>query len=183
MQCPYRRFAKYFYLIESIKETYKAYVKGHRALGLRVHSEIAMYKNLPQNICSPKYIPFMECLCAKCLTLSHMIDALSVANIAVDKRVILNVMASICPFLIKRNEHEEPLEEIEADSSQNDKLMKDPVIHFGNIEQVELDDKFFKFRKKANSTISNAVKEESKKHDPNRCLLGTCNAPQKTCQS
>ena len=178
MQIPYRRFAKYFYLRESIKETYKAYVKEQKELGLRVLSESAMYKILPQNVCSQKNIPFMECLCVKCLNLSHLIDVLRVAHTVMEKRAILNVMASICPILINRNELDKPLEEIEADSSQNDKLMKDPVIHFCNIEQVQLDDKSFKFRKKANSTISNDVKEESKKHHPNKFLLGSQNAPQ-----
>ena len=46
MQIPNRRFAKYFYLRESIKETYKAYVKEQKELGLRVLSQSAMYKNV-----------------------------------------------------------------------------------------------------------------------------------------
>ena len=121
MQIPYRRFAKYFYLRESI-ETYKAYVKEQKELGLRVLSKSAMYKNLPQNVHSQKYIPFMECLCVKCLNLSHLIDSPRAACIVVEKRATLNVMASICLFLVNRNEPERPLEEIEADSFQNDKL-------------------------------------------------------------
>ena len=56
--------------------------------------------------------------------------------------------------------------------------MKDPVISFGINEQVEFYNKSFKFRKKANRTISNNVKEESRKHDPNKFLLGFRNAPQ-----
>ena len=110
--------------------------------------------------------------CVKCLNLSHLIDALRAAHIVVEKRAILNVIASIFSFMINRNEIKEPLEEIEADSSQHNKLTKDPVIHFGNIEQVEFNEKSFKFRKKVNSTISNDVKEESKKYDPNKFFPG-----------
>ena len=172
IQIPYRRFAKLFYLRESIKETYKAYVKEQKELGLRVLSMSATYKDLPHNGCSKKYIPFMECLCVKCLNLSHLIDALRAEHIVVDKRATLNVMASVCPFLINRNKLKEPLEEIEEDSSQNVKLMKDRVIQFGNNEQVEFNEKSFKFGKKANSIICNDVKGESKKHDANKFFVG-----------
>ena len=46
MKIPYRRFTKYFYWWECIKETYKAYAKEQEQLGLRILSESAMYKCL-----------------------------------------------------------------------------------------------------------------------------------------
>ena len=67
MQIPYRQFAKYFYLRESIHDTYKAYVAEQKQYGFWVLSESAMYKNLPKFVCSQKYIPFIECLCVQML--------------------------------------------------------------------------------------------------------------------
>ena len=59
MQIPYRQFAKYFYLRESICDTYKAYVAEQKQYGLWVLSESAMYKNLPKFVHSQKYILFI----------------------------------------------------------------------------------------------------------------------------
>ena len=94
MKIPYRRFTKYFYLWESIKETYKTYAKEQEQLGLRILSESAMYKCLPKNVRSQKYIPFMECLCVKCLNTVHTIEALRAAP----QHVVMNILMSVCPF-------------------------------------------------------------------------------------
>ena len=98
MKIPYKRFTKYFYLRESKKETYKAYAKEQEQLGLRILSESAMYKCLPKNVCSQKYIPFMECLCVKCLNTVHTIKALRAAGVVVPQCVVMNILMSVCPF-------------------------------------------------------------------------------------
>ena len=102
MKIPYRRFTKYFYLWESIKETYKAYAKEQEQLGLQILSESAMYKCLPKNVHSQKYIPFVECLCVKCLNTVHTIEALRAAGIIVPQYVVMNILMSVCPFLVDK---------------------------------------------------------------------------------
>ena len=94
---------KIFYLRESICDTYKAYVAEQKQYGLWVLFESAMYKNLPKFVPSQKYIPFIECLCVKCLNFSLLVDTLRVAGITVRRRAILNVIASICPFLVDKD--------------------------------------------------------------------------------
>ena len=105
MQIPYRWFAKYFYLRESIKENCKSYVKEQK-LGLRVLSDNIMYRNYLECLLLEIYSIYGMPMCE----VSHFVpSALRAAHIVV-KRAILNVMASICPFLVKRNDLEEPLE-------------------------------------------------------------------------
>lgn len=174
MQIPYRRFAKYFYLRETIKDTYRAYVKEQKELGLRILSESSMYKNLPSNVRSQKYIPFMECLCVKCLNMSNLIDALKAAGVTVQRRAIQNVIASICPFLVHKKDIEGDPKPIQQESCQQ----KTTVIRFGKLEQAEFDKDTLKLGKISNTTITNNVRSDGKKHDPNMFLIGSQNAPQ-----
>ena len=102
MKIPYRRFTKYFYLQESIKDTYKAYAKEQEQLGLQILSESVMYKCLPKNVDSQKYIPFMECLCVKCLNTTHTIEALRAAGVVVLQCVVMNILMSVCSFLVDK---------------------------------------------------------------------------------
>ena len=95
MKIPYRRFTKYFYLWESIKET-----KEKEQLGLQILSESAMYKCLSKNVHSQKYIPFMECMCVKCLNTVHTIEALRAAGVVILQCVVMNILMSVCPFLV-----------------------------------------------------------------------------------
>lgn len=177
MQIPYRRFVKYFYLRESIKETYKAYVREQKELGLRILSQSAMYKSLPRYVRSQKYIPFMECLCVKCLNISHLIDALRAANVVVERRAILNVIASICPFLMDKDDLQEiPLQSSEYVES-NESSTDNHVIHFGKVETIEYDNKFGQIEKKTVSSITNDTTNIEKKHDPNKFLVNSNNAP------
>ena len=177
MQIPYRRFAKYFYLRESIKETYKAYVREQKELGLRILSESAMYKNLPRYVRSQKYIPFMECLCVKCLNISHLIDALLAVGVVVDRRAILHVIASICPFHMDKDYFQDidvqKSEDVDAKKSSTQKH----VIQFGKVETIEYDTNSGQIQNTSQSSITNEGTQIEKKHDPNKFLLNSNNAP------
>ena len=175
MQIPYRRFAKYFYLRETIGATYKAYVKEQERLGLRVLSQSATYKNLPSNVRSQKHIPFMECLCSKCLNFAGFIDALITAGVQMERSSMLNVISSICPFLVHKKDITGKPAFIQT-SSQNTE--KKAVVRFGTLEEVQYEVDTFKFCKKSKTTISNDnVPSDSNKHDPNYFLIGSENAP------
>ena len=50
----------------------------------------------------PKYIPFMECLCVKCLNTVHTIEALRAARVVVPQCVVMNILMSVCPFLVDK---------------------------------------------------------------------------------
>ena len=133
MQIPYRWFSKYFYLRESIHATYLAYVKEQKQLGARILKESTWYKYLPKNLCSQKYISFMECLCVKCLNFSLIVDALHALDIVVHRRSILNVVSTICPFLV----HKHDLEEFPVNSSPRSLVqpfVKPTCITFGYTE-------------------------------------------------
>ena len=109
---------------ESIHDTYKAYVAEQKQYGLQVLSESAMYKNLPKFVHSQKYIPFIECLCVKCWNFSLLVDALRVAGITVRRRAVLNVIASICPFLVDKDEVEKVLEVLPEENTEKEKCKK-----------------------------------------------------------
>ena len=168
MQIPYRQFAKYFYLRESIRDTYKAYVAEQKQYGLQVLSESALYKNLLKFVCSQKYIPFIECLCVKCLNFSLLVDALRVAGITVRRRAVLNVIASICLFLVNKDEVEKVLEVLPEDNTEK-KNAKGRTIQFGAIDCIEYEAESFKFLRKSSSTVSNNSGKEYK-HNPNKFL-------------
>ena len=176
MQIPYRRFAKYFYLRETISATHKAYVKEQERLGLRVLSESAMYKHLPSNVRSQKHIPFMECLCSKCLNFAGFIDSLIAAGVKMDRRSLMNVISSICPFLVHKDDITGTPAPMEAPQDENE---KEKVIRFGTLEEVLYEVNTLKVCKKSKSKLCNddisTFKE--KKHDPNYFLLGCDNAP------
>ena len=176
MQILYRQFAKYFYLRESIHDTYKAYVAEQKQYGLRVLSESAMYKNLPKFVCSQKYIPFIECLCVKCLNFSLLVDALRVAGITVRRRAILNVIASICLFLVDKDAVDKIPEVLPQENTEK-KNAKSTMIQFGAIDHIEYEAESFKFIRKSSSTVSNNSGKEYK-HDPNKFLLGFANVPE-----
>ena len=136
MQIPHRQFAKYFYLRESIHDTYKAYVAEQKQYGIRVLSENAMYKNLPKFVHSQKYILFIECLCVECLNFSLLVDALRVAGIAVRRRAILNVIASICPFLVEKDAVDKIPKVLPQENTEK-KNAKSTMIQFGAIDHIE----------------------------------------------
>lgn len=175
MQIPYRRFSKYFYLRDSMHTTYLAYVKEQKQLGLRTLKESTWYKYLPKNVRSQKYIPFMECLCVKCLNLSLLIDALNALDIVVQRRSILNVVSSICPFLVNKND----LHDLPQESPQTclKPAVKKTTIKFGNIEVAEFDYNSIKVNRKTIEGITNAPKPD-KKHDPNKFLISGHNVPE-----
>ena len=136
MQIPYRWFSKYFYLRESTHATYLAYVKQQKQLGARILQERTWYKYLPKNLRSQKYIPFMECLCVKCLNFSLIVDSLHALDIVVHQRSILNVVSTICPFLVHKND----LEELPVNSSLANLVqpsVKPTSIMFGHTEHVK----------------------------------------------
>ena len=174
MQIPYRRFAKYFYLRETIAATYKAYVKEQQKLGLRVLSESAMYKNLPSNMRSQKHIPFMECLCMKCLNFAGFIDALISAGVKMERRAVLNVIFSICPFLVNKNEITGTPACIQPSKPHNEKKA---IVSFGTTEEIQFEQHTFNFCNKSKKPISNDNVSSPKKHDPDYYLIGSENAP------
>ena len=87
--------------------TYKSYAVEQKQYGLRVLSESAMHKNLPKFFHSQKYIPFIECLSVKCLNFPLLVDTLRVAGIRVMRRAVLNVITSICPLLVDKDDLEQ----------------------------------------------------------------------------
>ena len=173
MQIPYRRFAQYFYLRESLCDTYNKYVQEQNNLGLCVLSLSAMYKNLPHNLQCQNRIPFMECLCVKCLNFSHIIDALKAIGLHIPQRALLNVLASICPILVDKDKFG-PL------PSNNSSKIEVPVqkksaITFGSIEEVEFTSKSLNVKTKCITKVENNTREI--KHDPNKYLMDVNNAP------
>ena len=177
MQIPYRRFTKYFYLRESLHTTYLAYVKEQKQLGARILQESTWYKYLPKNLRSQKYIPFMECLCVKCLNFSLIIDALSALDITVHRRSILNVVASICPFLVHKSDLDE-FPEKSSPASLVQPSVKATSIKFGHTELAEFDYETIKINRKGLQDISN-VKQPEIKHDPDKFLITERNVPEK----
>ena len=135
-----------------------------------------MYKNLPKFVCSQKYIPFIECLCVKCLNFSLLVDALRVAGITVRRRAVLNVIASICPFLVDKDDLEK-IPEVLPEENTEKKNAKSRTIQFGAIDHIEYEAESFKFFRKCSSTVSNDSGKEYK-HDPNKFLLGFANVPE-----
>ena len=107
MTIPYGRFNKYFHLRDLIHATYLAYAKEQKWLGARILKESTWYKYLPKNVRSQKYIPFMECLCVKYLNFSLIIDALHALDIVFHQRSILNVLSTVCPFLVHKSDLDE----------------------------------------------------------------------------
>ena len=176
MKIPYRRFTKYFYLQESIKETYKAYAKEQEQLGLQILSESAMYKCLPKNVCSQKYIPFMKCLCVKCLNTVHTIEALRAAGVVVPQHVVMNILMSVCPFLVDKcamscTVHSNSVEDKKQTSPKNTR------IQFCHVEQAEYTNNSLNVISRKKVIVTNNEPNE-KKHDPNKLLLGYENAPE-----
>ena len=177
MQIPYRRFSKYFYLRESIHATYLAYVKEQKQLGARILKESTWYKYLPKNLRSQKYIPFMECLCVKCLNFSLIVDALHALDIVVHQRSILNVVSTICPFLV----HKDDLEEYPVNSSPRSLVqpfMKPTSITFGHTELAEFDYDTIKINRKGIEDITN-VRQSEVKHHPDKLLITVDNIHEK----
>ena len=182
MQIPYRRFAKYFYLRESIKDTYTAYCKEQEALGLRILSQSGFYKNLPKNVRSQKYIPFMECLCVKCLNFAHFVEAIRSAGVQIDRRGLFSIISSVCPFLVHKDDISsapKPLKAPVQTSPDEDENVKKPVVQFGNLEKVFFDKTSLKSYRNVKTRISNDVSPTAtpKKHDPNYYLISADNAP------
>ena len=177
MQIPYRRFAKYFYLRESIKQTYKSYVREQTDLGLRILSESSFYKNLPKNVRSQKYIPFMECLCVKCLNCSLLIDALVAAGVFVQNRSIMNIIPTICPFLVKREELQKVGCDIHSEMPEVNKPLKQTSIKFCTVEEVQFDETSLKYSSKSTRNISNDVLKH-KKDTRGMVIVCTENAPE-----
>ena len=136
------------------------YVTEQKKYGLCVLSESAMYKNLPKFVHSQKYIPFIECLCVKCLNFSLLVDALRVAGIIVKRRAILNVIASICPFLVDKDDLDK-IPEVLPQENTNKKNPKTKGIQFGTIDHIEYDKQTFKMYKKHSSTVSNEFQERT----------------------
>ena len=124
-----------------------------------------MYKNLPKFVRSQKYIPFIECLCVKCLNFSLLVDVLRVAGITVRRRAILNVIVSICPFLVDKDAVE-TIPEVLPQENTEKKNTKSTMIQYGAIDRIEYEVESFKFIRKSSSTVSNDSGEEYK-HDPN----------------
>ena len=176
MQIPYRRFAKYFYLRETIKDTYTAYAKEQKVLGLRILGESAMYKNLPPNMRCQKYIPFMECLCSKCLNFAGFIDALRSAGVTIERKSLFNVVRSICPFLVHKKDLRESPKPVQPDMSHTQNVKRTSV-HFGKLEEVIFDPNTLDLGEKTDTTISNVSCREPRKHDPNYFLIDGNNAP------
>ena len=177
MQIPYRRFSKYFYLRESIHATYLAYVKEQKQLGARILKESTWYKYLPKNLRSQKYIPFMECLCVKCLNFSLIVDALHTLDIVVHQRSILNVVSTICPFLV----HKDDLEEYPVNSSPRSLVqpfVKPTSITFGHTELAEFDYEMIKINRKGIEDITN-VRQSEVKHHPDKLLITVDNIHEK----
>lgn len=114
--------------------------------GLHILSESAMYKNLPKFVCCQKYIPFIECPCVKCLNFSLLVDALRVAGIIVKERAILNVIASICPFLVEKDNLDK-IPEVLPQENTNKKNPKTKGIQFRTSDHIEYDIQTFKMYK------------------------------------
>ena len=75
----------------------------------------------------------MECLCVKCLNFSLIVDTLHALDIVVHQRSILNVVSTICPFLV----HKDDLEEYPVNSSPRSLVqpfVKPTSITFGHTE-------------------------------------------------
>lgn len=175
MQIPYRRFAKYFYLRESIKSTYLAYVREQQQLGMRILSESAVYKNLPKHVRSRKYIPFMECLCVKCLNATNIMDALKAAGIKLPSRIIINILTSICAFLVDKDEVTPLLTKQEVRQTPSSNTKK---IQFGHFEEVEYTNTSFSVTNRQKIKSVNRSNGVETKHDPNKYLLSARNAPE-----
>ena len=177
MMIPYGWFNKYFYLRDLIHATFLAYVKEQKQLGARILKESTWYKYLPKNVHSQKYIPFMECLCVKCLNFSLIIDALHALDIVVHQRSILNVVSTICPFLVQKSD----LDELPVNSPPKTLVqpsIKPTTIQFGHTGLAEFDYDTICINRKGIQDISN-IKHAEMKYDPNKFLITESNVPEK----
>ena len=86
---------------------------------------------------------------------------------------MLNIIASICPFLVDKDDLEQILEVFAEENTAN-KNVKSKTIQFGTIYPIEYETGSFKSSRKCSSAVSNNGWKEHK-HDPNRFLLGFAN--------
>ena len=173
----YGWYNKYFYLRDLIHATYLAYDQEQKHLGARILKESTWYQYLPKNVRSQKYIPFMGCLCVKCLNFSLIIDALHALDIVVHQRSILNVVSTICPFLVPKSD----LDELPVNSPPKTLVqpsVKLTTIQFGHTELAEFHYDTIHIKRKGIQDISN-VKHAEMKHDPNKFLVTQSNVPEK----
>ena len=186
MTIPYRRFSKYFYLRDSMKEIYGAYVRQQMRLikegnspEVRVLSKSAWYKHLPREVRSQKYIPFMECLCVKCLNLSNTIDALHAAGVVVEGKRVLLILRTICPFLMDKSEFRDESTFSEfPESNKNAASQKKNLVKFANVEEAEYSSNSVLVTPVGMHTIAKQPDLAfEKKHDTSKFLVGCDNAP------
>ena len=109
------------------------------------------------------------------MNFSLLVDALRVAGITVRRRAILNVIASICPFLVDKDAVDKIPEVLPQENTE--KKNAKSTIQFGAIDHIEYEAESFKFIRKSSSTVSNDSGKEYK-HDPNKFLLGFANVPE-----
>ena len=103
------------------------------------------------------------------MNFSLLVDALRVAGITVRRRAVLNVIASIFPFLVDKDEVEKALEVLPEENTEK-KNAKSRTIQFGAIAHIEYEAESFKFLRKSSSTVSNDSRKEYK-HNPNKFLI------------
>ena len=118
----------------------------------------------------------MECLCVKCLNTVHTIEALRAAGVIVPQRVVMNILMSVCPFLVDKcamncTVHSNSVEDKKQTAPKN------THIQFCHVEQAQYTNNNLNVINRKKVIVTNNEPKE-KKHDPNKLLLGYENAPE-----